>query len=121
MSQRTVLVVDDSKTCRALATWILEAEGFVVLTASDGIEGVDIFRHDTDGIDVVLLGMNMPNMNGDEAFRKIRSIQSDVPVVLSSAEVKEDTVSRNSDEGLAGFVPKPYKSSDLIHAVVEAI
>lgn len=109
----TILIVDDEETIRATASMMLEEIGFDVLTAKDGLEGVEVFEKHQGEIRAVLLDMTMPKMNGEEVFRKIRGIQPDVKVILSSGYNQQDATNRFAGKGLAGFIQKPYMPSKL--------
>jgi two-component system cell cycle sensor histidine kinase/response regulator CckA len=113
----TILVADDDETIRSLARRTLERIGLQVLTASDGREAVDVYRQHAGQIRLVLLDMTMPHMNGEEAFREIRRIRPDCVVILSSGYNESDATSRFSGKGLAGFIQKPYRQSELIAKV----
>jgi two-component system cell cycle sensor histidine kinase/response regulator CckA len=117
----TLLVVDDDETIRSLARRALERAGLQVLTAADGREGVELFRKFADVIDVVLLDMTMPGLNGEEAFREIRLCRPHVRVILSSGYTESEATSRFAGKGLAGFIQKPYRQSDLIAKVAEIL
>lgn len=110
----TILVVDDDATIRALTKRILEMGGFDVLTASDGREGVDMFREHREEIKAVLLDMTMPRLNGEETFWEMRQIQSNVKVVLTSGYNEQDATNRFAGKGLAAFIQKPYQAKDLM-------
>jgi len=120
-SGSTVLVVDDEETVRTVARLSLEKCGFQVLSAVDGREGVRIFRENADSIELVLLDMTMPHMNGEEAFGEMRRIKPDVKVILSSGYNEMDAAGRFAGKGLAGFIQKPYRPVDLIARVRAAI
>jgi len=106
--QGTVLIIDDEETIRATASMMLESFGFATLTAQDGEVGVQVFREHQGEISAVLLDMTMPKMNGEECFRALRAIDSDVTVILSSGYNEQDATSRFAGKGLAGFIQKPY-------------
>ncbi|MDX8397304.1 MAG: PAS domain S-box protein [Mariprofundaceae bacterium] len=114
----TVLIVDDEETIRATASMMLTAVGFDVLTAKDGVEGVEMFKLHQDDIDVVLLDMTMPRMDGEEVFREIRGIDPQVKVILSSGYNQQDATNRFVGKGLAGFIQKPYMPAKLQEMVV---
>src|SRR5204863_6634284 len=80
----TILVIDDEDTVRQAAKSALESYGYKVVVATNGKEGVRIFQEFAGQIDAVLLDMTMPVMSGEEALARLRSLQSDIPVVLSS-------------------------------------
>ena len=117
----TVLVVDDDATVRLFAKEALAFAGFQVLMASDGVEGVEIYRDHADQIDVVLLDMTMPRLDGEETFRELRRIRPDVAVVLSSGYNEQDATHRFAGKGLAGFLQKPYRTAQVIERVREVL
>ena len=113
----TVLVVDDEPMVLALARSTLERAGYRVLTANGGAEAEKIFRSRRDEIGVVVLDVTMPEMNGEEAYRRLKALRADVPVVLSSGHSEDETTSRFQGAGLAGFLQKPYSASQLAEKV----
>jgi len=115
-----ILAVDDEPMVLALARATLEWAGYEVLTAEDGQVAVEIFEKQHKNIDVVLLDMTMPRLNGEEAFRKMRAIQPGVRVLLSSGYNEQEATSRFAGKGLAGFIQKPYRTKDLL-AQLEAL
>jgi CheY-like chemotaxis protein len=108
-----VLVVDDDETVRLVAQHMLERGGFTVLTARDGSEGVSTFRAARDQIALVLLDLTMPALSGEEAFRAMRQLRPDVRVVLMSGHSSHELAARYGDEGLAGFIQKPFRLEEL--------
>jgi len=115
------LVIDDEETVRAVAARTLESLGFTPLIASDGAEGVRVFRGHADSLRLVLLDLTMPHMNGEETYRELHRINPRVPVVLMSGFTEKDTVDRFAGKELAGFIQKPFDRNRLqakLHAVL---
>ena len=121
IGRRSILVVDDEDVVRNVARKALENQGFNVLLAEDGLQALEIMAHDPRGIDAVLLDMTMPRMDGETAFRVLRELRPDLRVVLSSGYNEQDATSAFVGKGLAGFLQKPYRASDLIDAVASAL
>jgi CheY-like chemotaxis protein len=117
----TILVIDDERVVRELAKEVLGKIGFTVLTASDGREGLEVFRARVNEICLVLLDLTMPHMDGEETFRDLRRGRSDVRVILSSGYNEQDATQRFTGKGLAGFIHKPYRAEDLTEAVRKAL
>ncbi len=113
----TILVVEDDPDVLDVTANMLTNAGFKVLEARNGQEGVDRFSENREQVDLVLLDMTMPVMDGEEAFQAIRRIQEDVRVVLSSGYNEQDATNRFAGKGLAGFIQKPYRASDLLARV----
>jgi CheY-like chemotaxis protein len=104
----TVLVIDDEAMVRNTLSAMLRSLGFVVLTAADGQEGVELFRTNRSRIAVVLLDMTMPRMNGEETFRELRRLQPNVRTILCSGYSEKEAADRFSGQGIAGFLQKPF-------------
>ena len=113
----TILLVDDEESLIALGGRMLEHLGFDVLTASDGREAVDLYRKRAGEIDLVLLDLTMPHMDGGEAFGELRRINPDVRVILSSGYSRDDVAGRFAGKNLAGVLQKPYTLAKLTEAL----
>ena len=112
-----VLVVDDDSAIRGLARRVLEENGHTVLEAKDGLEGLDIFRGDPHRFHAVLLDLEMPRMNGIDAFREMRAIRTDIPVIVASGHAPEEYEHRLPVGDLAGVLRKPFGLDELLSAV----
>ena len=117
----TVLVVDDEDMVRALAEKMLVTAGLNVITAGNGREALDIFKQISGSIDLVLLDMTMPQMDGEETFNELRRCQPDAKVLLSSGYSETDVTARFSGKGLAGFIQKPYVAEELLELVQKVL
>ncbi len=117
----TILVVDDEEAVRTVVRRILEHSGFIVLTASDGNEGIEIYRRHVDHIAVVLLDMTMPRMSGLETLEEMRRIRGSVTAVLSSGYSEQAARSHFADQPISCFLQKPYSAVELLAAVQAAL
>jgi PAS domain S-box-containing protein len=113
----TILVADDEESVRVVTRRMLERSGFDVLTATDGMEAVDVFLRHADRVVCVLLDLTMPHMDGEAALRMIRQVRTDVPVILASGYSQQEISPRFSGKGLSGFIQKPYELHQLIESV----
>lgn len=120
-STGVVLVVDDEEMVRDVAVAILGSAGHETLSAADGAAGVELFRQNVDRIDVVLLDMKMPGMDGPATCAAILEIRPDAKVILSSGFAAAEAASRFEGMALAGFVQKPYRMADMLGAVAKAM
>ena len=109
----TILVVDDEVSIRRLAKRVLEMQGFRVLLASNGAEGVDRLRQSSAEILAVLLDTTMPRMGSTEAFVLMRQFRPDVPILLSSGYSEERATGSLGTQELVSFIQKPYSPRDL--------
>jgi len=113
----TVLLVDDEETVRDVACAMLNEFGFEVISAADGREAVELYRVQGGRIDLVLMDLNMPNLNGEEAFHELRGMDPQVRVILSSGFSEQEVTRKFLGKGLAGFIQKPYTLAALRDAV----
>ena len=116
-----VLVVDDEAAIRTVAAEILGTIGFEVLTAADGLEAVQQFQAHGDRVRLVLLDLTMPRLDGFGALQQLKALRPDVCVILSSGFAEPGLERRITPGSVSGFLPKPYRVQDLIHAVKEAL
>lgn len=112
----TILVVDDEEMIRRLAKNILQESGYNVLTASNGPEALDIVKNH-EKIDLVMLDMIMPKMNGHELYLKIKEIRPGIKSLLCSGYSQSGKAQEIMDSGVSDFVQKPYGMSDLLEKV----
>jgi len=103
---KTLLVVDDDESIRLLLRDEFCDNGYNVVTAVDGEEGVVAFNEQS--IDVVVLDLNMPKLSGEEVAKKLKGQAPDVPVVIYTANPE-----RLDDQEDVSYNSLVYKSSDL--------
>jgi PAS domain S-box-containing protein len=116
----TVLIVDDEALVRRAAQQALERYGYAVRTAGGGREALDILTEDAS-IEVVVLDLTMPVMNGAETLARIRTLRPQLPVVLSSGYNEVDATRRFASESSAVFLQKPYTAARLSEKVKAAL
>ena len=119
--QGTVLLIDDEESVRDVTTLALTRLGFEVLTAVDGELGVEMFRKYSETVDVVLLDLTMPRMDGHEAIRHIRAIRADVPVIFISGFSEQDAIDSVEVGGVLGFLQKPFQLHQLAEAIRQVL
>ena len=119
MAKKTkVLAVDDEPKIRMFIRANLEARGFEVYLAQDGIEAVELAgRVDPD---VIVLDVNMPRMDGIEACRRIRE-WADMPIIILSVRQDEKDKVRALDEGADDYVTKPFGIEELLARIRVAL
>jgi len=116
-----ILLVDDQEPVREVAKDMLEALGYEVITAVDGLEGVLRYRDLWREIDLVILDMVMPNMSGGDCFRRMREINPKARVVLSSGYSMDGSIQGVMNEGILAFIQKPYRLDELSRVVGTAV
>jgi len=117
----TVLLVDDEEPIIEVGKDLLELIGYRVLIARDGKEAVQTYRKHQDAIDVVVLDMVMPGMGGGEAYDRIKKVNPDVKVLLSSGFSIDGEASEILDRGCNGFIQKPFTVRELSRAMEKVL
>jgi len=112
-SSRKCLLVDDNKDVLIYLNRILTDTGVTILTARSGFEAIEIIKTTPD-IDVVLLDMQMPVMNGIEATREIRKIRKDIPIIAQTAFIFEDDKDVILEAGCDACLIKPIRREHLL-------
>ena len=114
---RTILVIEDEADIRRFATRVLELEGYRVVSAGDGDDGLKLLREDC--IDLVLLDLRLPGRDGWSVLTemKIEPRLSNIPVLAFTASVGEATREKVIDMGAVGFLVKPLRADSLKEAV----
>ncbi|MFC1821406.1 response regulator [Thermodesulfobacteriota bacterium] len=117
----TVLFVDDEKLILDVGEQLIGRMGYHVLTAASGQEALDILSEDLEKIDVVILDMIMPEMNGGETYHRIMEIKPEMKVLLSSGYSIEGQASEIMAQGCNGFIQKPFNMEDLSQKLREVL
>ncbi|MBN8704872.1 MAG: GAF domain-containing protein [Bacteroidetes bacterium] len=120
-TNQCILVVDDDASIRELAGDILSHFGYEVLFAVDGLDAISVFEKNKDKINLVLLDIMMPKMNGQEAYQAISEISPEMKFIFSSGFSQNDAIEDLVNAGKAGFIAKPYHVSAFILKIQNTI
>lgn len=118
MSNKTILVVDDSKTIRNLVAFILKTEGMQVETAENGIDGLEKL-YSMPQIDLILTDINMPRMDGFSFIAAVREQDGykDIPIIILSTEGGEDDIQRGISLGANLYMVKPAQPERMVRNI----
>lgn len=118
---KTVLLVDDDPVILKLLQVNFEMEGYHVVTASDGVEGL-ARCHETNPA-IVLCDIMMPNMDGLEVTRRLKGdpATKDIPIVLLSAKAQAGDVQAGIDAGANEYLTKPFDPLELLDRVADIL
>jgi CheY-like chemotaxis protein len=106
-------VVDDEKSVLKVCTKMVTLCGFRVISACDGLDAVTKFREHANEIDVVLMDLTMPNMDGITAMGEMYALRSDARIIIASGFNEDELGERITSQPPAGFVRKPYSMQAL--------
>jgi two-component system cell cycle sensor histidine kinase/response regulator CckA len=116
---RRIMVVDDEPQARVLAFKVFSQAGFEVSTVQSGFECLEHFRKRPNWFDLIVLDLSMPYMDGEETFKRLRALNPNVVVLLSTGFFAEahERVDRMLAAGLSGFIRKPHRPDELLAQV----
>lgn len=114
---KKILVVDDSAAIRQSVTFVLQQEGYEIVEASDGAEGLEIIK--ANPVDMVVSDVNMPNMDGITMVAKIREIADFkfIPIIILTTESQNSKMDEGKAAGATGWIVKPFTSEKLLTVV----
>jgi PAS domain S-box-containing protein len=113
----TILLIDDEKMILDIGLELLEELGYTVLSAMNGQEAIDVFQKDQDNIDLVIMDMIMPGMGGGETFDRLKEINPEVKVLLSSGYSINGQATKIIRRGCDGFIQKPFNMYQLAEKI----
>ncbi len=116
----SLLLVEDEHVLRRLVAQFLRGEGYGVVEAGDGAEGVDRFT-DSGPFDLVLLDLNLPVFSGVEVCRRIKRSNPAQRLMICSAAILDDHETALHDLGVGHYLTKPYRPDDLIAHIDQEI
>jgi len=112
-----ILLIDDEKMILDVGIELLEELGYTVQSAMSGQEAIDIFQKDREQFDLVIMDMIMPEMGGGETFDRLKEIDPDVKVLLSSGYSINGQATKILRRGCDGFIQKPFNMNQLAEKV----
>jgi len=115
----TILLVDDEEMITDVGELLLGKLGYHVLTAKSGQEAIDVYGKNMGDIDLVILDMIMPGMNGGETYDRLKEIDPDIKVLLSSGYSISGQAREILDRGCNGFIQKPFSMKAISQIIKE--
>jgi two-component system chemotaxis response regulator CheY len=114
---KKVLIVDDSETIRQQVSGALEAAGFSVVEAADGMSALEVLEG--NGFSMAIVDVNMPRLNGLDMLERLRTDpkHKTLPVLMLTTEVQQSMIERAKRAGAKGWMIKPVKMEHLVETV----
>jgi hypothetical protein len=113
---KKILVVEDDETSFEFIKTILNKENFTLIHAWNGNDGISLYEKNKD-IDLIILDIKLPGMNGYEVLKAIRESDSHIPIIAQTAFVIGEERKKAIDSGFDEFLAKPYKKNDLLKRI----
>lgn len=115
MTTQPIVIIDDDRDWSASTAAVLAAEGWDVVTAADGEQGLDLILESNPRL--VILDAHLPRLGGLEVLRELRQNSSKPPVLMVSGDDRSALINQAMDDGAAGFLRKPVPAPLLVRAV----
>ena len=122
--KKNILIIDDMKHIRDILWFSLKQEGYKPILAENGLKGLNCLFDEQNQVDLVILDVMMPKMDGFQVLEKIRTSHAPVsqtPVIMLTAKARKEDVIRGLDMGASDYILKPYKFTDLLSKVQNLI
>jgi len=117
----TILFIDDEDRILKIGQEMLKALGFNVLLAINGEEGIQSYQYNNKNIDLVILDMILPGMDGSEIYEQLKDINPDVKVLLSSGYSQNGQAAEILDKGCNGFIQKPFTLEQISEKIYDIL
>ncbi|MCU0532784.1 MAG: PAS domain S-box protein [Hydrococcus sp. Prado102] len=112
-----ILVVDDEASVREITQTSLEASGYQVLVAKDGIDAIALYTQHKDEIKAILMDIMMPSMDGTTASRTLYKIDPNVKIIATSGLISNEKIAQEAGDSIKAFLSKPYTLKDLLNVL----
>jgi CheY-like chemotaxis protein len=119
--RETVLLVDDEELIADVGRQMLESLGYAALVAVNGLDAISLYQSRQADVALVVLDMVMPDMGGGETFDRLKAINPEVKVLLSSGYSLNGQAAKIMDRGCQGFIQKPYNLNELSRRIREIL
>lgn len=120
-AKKRILLIDDEELIIETTEELVVSEGYDVVSTTNPEEGIRIFANEKGKIDVVLLDYIMPDANGEEVFHKLKEIDPDVKVIVTSGYSEITAIGNMIKSGIHGYIQKPYEIEELYKLIEKAI
>jgi len=115
--KRTALIVDDEETVLDIESFMLQKIGFNTLKASNSSEACQLYEDKKEHIDIVVLDMIMPDESGANTYKRLKKLNPDIRVLITSGFEKNGNVDEILNDGQNGFIQKPFKFEELTNNI----
>ena len=116
--RKRILVVDDDNM-NLMRTKMILGEEYIVILAESGMDALEKLKNESEKVDMVLLDIDMPGMNGIETFEHMKEFAADIPVIFLTASGLEEDVVSAIRLGAVNYLKKPFRPRELMKRVAQ--
>ena len=116
--RKRILVVDDDNM-NLMRTKMILGEEYIVILAESGMDALEKLKNESEKVDMVLLDIDMPGMNGIETFEHMKDFAADIPVIFLTASGLEEDVVSAIRLGAVNYLKKPFRPKELLRRVTQ--
>ena len=116
-AKERILVVEDEELLSVLIDTVLSDQGYTVLKASNGAEAIKMYRTFEGDIDLVLTDLSLPELDGWQVCRQIRSLNPRVKLMVTTGAMDARIESELKKQGIHGFIQKPCSAEDMVEKI----
>jgi two-component system, cell cycle sensor histidine kinase and response regulator CckA len=120
-TQESILIVDDELAIQEVTSTVLETFNYKTIVASSGAEAIDLYTQRHQEIQVVLMDLMMPNMDGITAARQLQQLNPRVKLIFTSGLLSSDRVAQIAELGATSFLAKPYSPQELLDTLQQVL
>lgn len=117
----TVLIVEDESALRDLLAEMLQSQGYCVLTATDGVDALEVYRTRCADVDVIICDMGLPRLSGEVFLRHVLEIDPGARIIVASGYTEPDQKSRLFASGVKAYVQKPYQARNILKTLRDVL
>ncbi len=115
--KRTALIVDDEEIMLDIESFMLQKIGFNILKAGNSAEACRLYEDKKEHIDIVVLDMIMPDENGANTYKRLKKMNLDIRVLVSSGLERDGNIDEILNDGQNGFIRKPFKFEEFTNNI----
>ncbi len=117
----TILVIDDEHLIRETYIEMLSECGYKVLSAENGLQGIEIYKNNKNHINLTILDMSMPILSGIETYKQLKAFDPQIKVLMASGFRQDERVNQAIDAGVNKFLQKPFNINNLSTIIAELL
>jgi len=117
----TILIIEDEELLRELLQHLLISKGYKVISAKDGLQGVEIYKENYKNISLVISDLGLPKLSGEDVFKQIKQFRPEAKVILASGFIEPELKSQLMESGVKDFIQKPYTPNEVLNKTRKVI